>query len=54
MTYTQYTLIQGRKEHRLLQRLAEGMDMMLKIEFIPKSHQEYKTGGFDHGIYTGD
>ena len=23
---------------RLLQRLAEGMDMILKIEFIPKSH----------------
>lgn len=23
---------------KLLKRLAEGMDMMLKIEFIPKSH----------------
>ncbi len=23
---------------KLLQRLAEGMDMILKIEFIPKSH----------------
>jgi len=28
---------------KLLQRLAEGMDMVLKIEFIPKSHARENT-----------